>query len=218
MTRPLQPVLTYVPLAAYLYLLAIWQAGRSPRVVRGGTDVGLLALGVGGLALFGPFGRTLATILFREPTTLHWALLTLFAVLVVRLLARSDASKLVIYHVDADELEMALRDVFEPGTYSRTLEGYEDRAHGRGVRVESSARWQTAALVAYGRDPEGFVREIEPRVRGRLRSSRSRASDVPLVFFGLSALTMLVPLTSLLLTQPRARAALRALLEHLHGS
>src|SRR4051812_23613728 len=83
MAPPLQQVLTFVPLAAYLYLLAIWQAGRSPRVVRGSTDVGLLALGVGGMVLFGPFGQTLARILFREPTTPQWMTLGLLAILVV---------------------------------------------------------------------------------------------------------------------------------------
>jgi cytochrome b561 len=45
----------------------------------------------------------------------------------------------------------------------------------------------------------------------------ARSTDVAVFFFGLSALTMLVPLTGYLLTQPRARATFRFLLERLHG-
>jgi hypothetical protein len=217
MTSPVQLVLTIVPLASYLYLLAIWQAGRYPRVIPGAFDVSLLALGVGGLALYGPFGQMLARILFGRPAPIHWWILTLAAILVVSTLARRSSRRLVIYHVDPEALESTLRDLFEPVRFFRTLNGYEDRTHARGVRVDVSPRWQSAVIEAYGRDPDALIQELEPTLRERLRAAPARTSDVGIMFFGLSALAMLVPLTGFLLDQPRARAVLRVLLEHLPG-
>ena len=217
MTSPVQLVLTVAPLAVYLYLLAIWQAGRYPRVISGALDVSLLALGVGGLLLYGPFGQLVARMLFGRPDLVHWLILTLVANLIVWSLARRSSRRLVIYHVGAEELEDALAEVFEPETFLRTLIGYEDRNQAQGVRVEVSPRWQSAVIEAFGSDSSGLIRRYEPRIRERLRAVPAETTGVAAVFFGLSALTLLVPLTGSLLTQPRARAMLRVLLERLHG-
>jgi hypothetical protein len=217
MSSTVQLVLTVAPLALYFYLLAIWQAGRHPRVVAGALDVTLLGLGVGGLVLFGPFGQMLARILFGRPEPLHWLLLILASILVISSLARRSGRRLVIYRIEADALEPALRDVFEPDGFIRTVDGYEDRAHARGVRIDVAPRWHSAVVEAYGRDPDALIVEFGPRLRERLRTVPVRSTDVAIFFFGLSALTMLIPLTGYLLTQPRARAALRVLMEHLQG-
>src|SRR5207248_2890579 len=119
---------------------------------------------------------------------------TLAALLVVSWLARRSSRRLVIYHVDADDLESALRDVLGPETFHRTLDGYEDRAQSRGVRVDLSPRWQSAVVEGFGRDRDALIRDLAPRLRDRLRALPARASEVSLVLFGLSALTMLVPL------------------------
>src|SRR5438105_4809609 len=71
MTSPVQLALMVTPLAVYLYLLAVWQAGRHPRVVSGRLDVWLLALGLGGLALLGPLGQWLLGLLSKNPGSLH---------------------------------------------------------------------------------------------------------------------------------------------------
>src|ERR1700733_2690036 len=96
MTSPAQLALMVTPLAAYLYLLAIWQAGRHPRVVAGSVDLWLLALGLGGVVLLGPFGRLLARTLFGHAGPLQWLMLTLFGILVVGRLARGALRRLVI--------------------------------------------------------------------------------------------------------------------------
>jgi hypothetical protein len=217
MTGPLQLVVALVPLALYLYLLAIWQAGRRPRVLRGATDVVLLAAGVWGLILYGPFGQMLAQTLFGRPSPAHWRVLTLTSVLLVFCLARRAARRLVIYHLDAATFEPVLGDLLEAEQFHRTLHGYEDRARTRGLRVDVSPRWHWAVLEAYGSDPDGLIRELEPRLRDRLRDTTPRSTNVAVVFFGLSALTLLIPLVGLLLNQPHTRAALRAFLEHWRG-
>jgi hypothetical protein len=216
-TGPVQLLLMFAPLAGYLYLLAVWHAGRAPRVLSGALDVTLLGLGLGGLILFGPFGRLLARMLFGRPALVDWLILILAGLLFVSWLARRAARRLVVYHVDADALDAALRDLLGPYGFARTLDGYEERTHRRGVRVECSPRWQSAVLTAYGNDPSGWIRGFAPALRDRLRAAPPRNTAVAVILFGLSALTMLVPLTGYLLAQPRARAALRVLLQHLHG-
>jgi predicted LPLAT superfamily acyltransferase len=185
--------------------------------VAGASDVTLLAMGVGGLVLFGPFGQILVRILFGRPDLAHWLILTLASFLVISRVSRRASRRLVIYRVEADALESALRDVLEPAGFLRTLDGYEDRTRARGFRVELSSRWQWAVIEATGRDPDSLIREFEPSLRERLRAVPARSTDVAVFFFGLSALTLLIPLTGFLLTQPRARAAFRALLERLQG-
>jgi hypothetical protein len=212
-----QLVLTVTPLAGYFYLLAIWQAGRHPRVIPGVLDTTLLAMGVGGLLLFGPFGQIVAGILFERPGLLHWLFMTLAAALVIASLSRRSSHRLVIYHVNAEALESVLRILLGPDGFVRSLDGYEDRARVRGLRVELSPRWQSAVIEAYGCDPDALIRALAPRLRDRLRETPAPASEVSIILFGLSALTMLVPLTGYLLAQPHARAALRVLLEHLRG-
>jgi hypothetical protein len=217
MTSPVQLVLTVAPLAFYFYIVALLQAGRHPRVVAGALDVTLLTLGVGGLIIFGPFGHLLVGMLFGQPGPIPWLMLILGAILVVATLARRSTRRLVIYHIDAETLESVLPDALGPGPFVRTVDGFEDRTQARGVRVESSPRWQSAVIEAYGRNPNALIRELGPRLRDRLRGVPTRTSEVAVILFGLSALTMLVPLTGYLLAQPHARAALRVLLEHLKG-
>src|SRR6516165_2656550 len=60
MTSPLQYALMVGPLAFYLWLLACWNSGRSPRVVSGLVDHALLVFGVGGVLAFGPLGQLAA--------------------------------------------------------------------------------------------------------------------------------------------------------------
>jgi len=217
MTSPVQLALMVTPLAAYLYLLAIWQAGRHPRVVAGPVDLWLLALGLGGLVLIGPLGRIVAQTLFGRAGLLQWLLLTLVAILLVSRLARRSWRRLVIYHVDGETLDTALRDALGPDEFIRTLSGYEDRTHACGIRVHHSPRWQAAVVEGFGHDPDALIRALRPRLKERLRQAAAGPTGVSLLFFGLSALTMLVPLAGHLLTQPRTRAALRVLLERLHG-
>jgi hypothetical protein len=217
MTNPVQLALMVTPLAAYLYLLGVWQAGRHPRVVTGSRDVWLLALGLSGLVLFGPLGDWLGGLLSSSPRLLHRVLLALVSTLVVSRLAHRSVARLVIYHVGEATLHAALTEALGPERFARTLAGYEDRESARGVHVEHSARWQWAVVDGFGVGSDRLIADLGPRLRARFRSEPSAPSEVSLLFFGLSALTMLIPLAGHLLTEPRTRAALRVLLQRLHG-
>jgi hypothetical protein len=217
MTSPVQLALMVTPLAVYLYLLAVWQAGRRPRVVAGTTDAWLLALGLGGLVVFGPLGDWLVGLLSSRPGVLHRLLVALVAIVVAGRLARRSGRRLVIYHIDRATLDGALEGALGPDRFVATLGGYEDRAGACSLRVEHSPRWHWAVIEAEGEGARALASDLALRLRNRLRLVPAAPSEVALVFFGLSALTMLVPLAGHLLAQPQARAALRGLLERLHG-
>jgi hypothetical protein len=217
MTNPVQLALMVTPLAVYFYLLAVLQAGRHPRVVTGSRDVWLLALGLSGLVLFGPLGEWLEGLLSSSPQLLHRVLLALIATLVVARLALRSGARLVIYHVDAATLHAALSEALGPERFHRTIAGYEARAGACGIHVEHSPRWQWAVVNSFGAGADRLIADLEPKLRVHFRTMASTPSEVSLLFFGLSALTMLIPLAGHLLAQPRTRAALRVLLERLHG-
>jgi hypothetical protein len=217
MTGPVQLALMVTPLATYLYLMAVWQAGRYPRVLSGSVDVWLLALGLGGLVLFGPVGDWLTGLISSRPRVLHHVLVDLLATLLVARAARWSRRRLVIYHVDASALDAALLGALGASRYSKMLDGFEDRERACGIRVEHSARWRWAVVEVHGDGAAALAAELNPRITEQLRQAPAAPSEVALAFFALSALTMLVPLAGHLLAQPRARAALRVLLERLHG-
>jgi hypothetical protein len=217
MTSPVDLALMVTPLAAYLYLVALWHAGRRPRVVSGAADVAALGGGLSGLLVFGPVGDWLVHLFFRRPGPIHRLFFVLIGIQVVMRLARRAASRLVIYHIDAGVLDTALEEALMPGQFGRTLCGYEDGTAGLGIRVDYSPRWRTAVVEAFGQGAHALSSTLLPRLRRQLREVASAPSEVPLLLFGLSALTMLVPLVGLLLAEPRSRAALRGLIQHLQG-
>jgi hypothetical protein len=217
MSTPVQLVLMIVPLAGYLYLLAVWQGGRHPRVVSGAVDAALLALGLSGLVVFGPFGQLVAGWLFGRMGLVQGLILSLAAVPVIGWLAWRSRGRLVLYHVDAEALESALGEALEPEGFRRTLHGYDDQSGARHVRVDHSRRWQTAVVEGFGPEGRALIRTLHAQLRARFAVVTARGTAVALILFSLSALTMLVPLTAQLLAEPRTRAALRVLLRHLHG-
>jgi hypothetical protein len=219
MTSPWQYALTVGPLGVYLWVLASWQGGRHPHVVRGLTDFVLLAFGVGGVLVFGPFGQWLSRTFFRRPDLLDQvAILALFGLCTV-FLARGARKRLVVYHVDADRLVATLDDILKQTgvRYTRTLEGFEDRSSSRGLQVEVT-RWLRCAVVeSYGHGSEALIREVRSPLRARLRAETTRPSWIAVGLYACSVLVTIVPLIGLFLTQPRAREALRVLLQRLQG-
>jgi hypothetical protein len=219
MTGPLQYALTVGPLGFYLWVLALWQSDRHPRVVGGLLDFVMLALGIGGVLTFGPFGQLLVHMFFRRPDLYDWLVVASFLGLLASILARRALHRLVVYHVDQAHLAQALEAVLSEtgGRFVATLSGYEDRAGGRGLNVDFT-RWLRCAVVeARGRHPEELIQEVRPRLREHLRAVTTSPSPVALVLYGGSILVMVVPLVGLFLTQPRAREALRALIERISG-
>ncbi|MCA1686745.1 MAG: hypothetical protein LC745_12410 [Planctomycetia bacterium] len=211
MTSPWQYALTVGPLGFYLWVLASWQGDGHPRVIRGLADFALLA--------FGPFGATLARMLSPRPDVFDRVVVVSGLGLVGCLLACRALKRLVVYQVEADRLVPALDDVLRHtgGRFVRTIEGFEDVASGRGLRVDFTPRLRCAVVEAYGFDADGLIQTIRPLLALRLLKERSRPSSLARFFYGGSVLVMTAPLVGLFLTQPHAREALRGLLRHLEG-
>ena len=219
MTSPLQYALMVGPLAFYLWLLACWNSGQSPRVVSGLVDHALLVFGVGGVLAFGPLGQLAARLIFGKPDGYDWIFILAALGLVSTLLARRSLHRLVVYHVDAETITRVLEETLDDmdGRFEWTLGGFEDRASARGLRVEIGRRLRSALIEAYGSEPERLIQEVRSRLREALRGRKTAASAVAMTLFGSSIAVMVAPLIGLFLTQPKARAALRVWLERLRG-
>jgi hypothetical protein len=219
MPIPVQICLTLGPLAIYFLILGVWQSGRDAKVVSGALDFALLALAVGGLLAFGPIGVVLIRLLFPGESVWAWLALPTTLALVALVWAPKTRRRVVVYNVSPDEFERVARAVADhmPGRLAPTLRGYEDRAAGRGFWMDGSRRGRTAVVEAFGRDADAFAAAIADELRERLRGTGRRSSPVSRVWFALSALVIWAPMIVAILSRPHVRAALRALLERLHG-
>ena len=218
MTPAMQIALTATPLAAYFYALGVFHGGKRPRMVPGPVDVGLLAFGLGGLVAFGPFGRAvLGRLVGVEVGPVAWALWIGVVALWSLVLAGSASLRVTIYHIDAKDLEKAVSDALRqlPGSFSPTLNGYEDGVRGSGIAIKPLRFLRSGAVEAYGREPEVLIRELKPKLREVLSHRSQRASGVSHAMFGLACLTMLVPVAGYFAANPRAKGALRSLLHSL---
>lgn len=214
MSLPMQVALTVGPLACYFYVVGVWQSGRRPRVVSGPLDFAVLAFGVAGLLTVGPVGQLLLRLIFGVPGAWAWGLWVVFLALWALVFAGSAARRIVVYNVEPGRLAEAVRLALESlpgGRYSPTLVGFESTDDRRAVLVEGMARLRVGTVDARGREPEALIRALRPALRDRLAGAEAGPTRVTWALFALSWLTMLAPLVTFLLTEPRARAAVRAL-------
>jgi hypothetical protein len=215
-----QNALASAMFALYLFILATWHGGSRPRMVSGFRDIAMLTFGIGGLLLFGPFGQSLARLLFGKPGTLAWVTLAAGMSLIVVLLSRRAWHRLVIYHVAPASLEKALREVLDqmPGRFVTTLHGYEDTKRERGLWVEVSPKMKTATIEAYGHDPARLIQELEPELKKQLAQVPTPSTRIAWLLLGACAVFLLVPSAAWLLHEPHTRDAFRALFERLSGA
>ena len=218
MTPAMQIALTATPLAAYFYALGVLHGGRRPRMVAGPVDVGLLAIGLGGLVAFGPFGRAvLGRMVGEQAGWLAWSIWVGLVVLWGVVLAGSAALRVTVYHISPEQLDLAVRDALGglEGRFFSTLKGFENPQRQSGVMVKPIRFLRSGSVEAYGDAPEKLMNELKPRLREALAQYPQRGSAVSPALFGLACLTMLVPVASFFLANPRAKDALRALMQSL---
>ena len=218
MTPAMQVALTATPLAAYFYTLGVLHGGRRPKLISGPADFALLAGGLGGLVAFGPFGRAVLGRVVGDPAGwLAWSAWVGLVVMWSAVLAWSASLRLTVYHVSPEDLGRAVGDALNRvgGQFAPTLSGFEDAGRGDGVRVKPIRWLRSGSVEAYGRSPEILICELRPRLREALARLPQRASGVSHAMFGLACVTMLVPVSGFLLANPRAKDAVRALLQSL---
>jgi hypothetical protein len=218
MTPSMQIALTATPLAVYFYALGVLHSGKRPMMVTGPVDVGLLAFGLGGVVAFGPFGRAvLGRVAGEGAGPLAWSIWVGLVALWAVVLAGSAALRVTIYHVSPAELDKAVGESLGrlEGKFTSTLKGFEDQERGSGVTVKSFRFLRSGSVEAYGQGPDVLIRELRPRLQEALARYPQRGFGVSHAMFSLACLTMLVPVSSFFLANPRAKEALRALLHSL---
>jgi hypothetical protein len=132
-------------------------------------------------------------------------------------LAGSASLRISIYHIGPKELERAVAEALAQvgGHFHPTLSGFEDTKRGVGVTLKSVGWLRSGGISVYGRDPDVLVREIKPLLKLAIDKYPQRSSPITHIMFLLACLTMLVPFSSALLTNPRTKDALRALMHSL---
>jgi hypothetical protein len=218
MTPATQIALTATPLAAYFYALGVFHSGRRPRMIAGPVDVGLLSIGLGGLIAFGPFGQAvLGRLVGANFGLFAWTIWLIVVGLWALVLAGSASLRVTVYHIDSQDLEKAVGEALRElgGQFSPTLHGFEDTARGVGITLKPIRFLRTGAVEAYGREPDVLMRELKPVLRAALSRIPQRASGVSHALFGMACLIMLVSVAGFLFANPRAKDALRTLMQSL---
>jgi hypothetical protein len=218
MTLPMQIALTATPLATYFYALGVLHSGRRPRMVAGPVDVGLLAIGLGGLVAFGPFGRAVVgRVVGEHAGLLAWSIWVALVSLWALVLAGSASLRVTVYHISPEALDLAVRGALGglEGRFFSTLKGFENPQRQSGVMVKPLRLLRSGSVEAYGEKPDALIHELKPRLREALARYPQRASGVSHAMFGLACVTMLVPVSSFFLANPKAKEALRTLMHSL---
>jgi hypothetical protein len=213
MSLPMQVALTVGPLACYFYVVGAWQSGRHPRLVAGPLDFAVLAFGMSGLLTVGPVGQLLLRLIFGAPGTWAWILWVVFLGLWATVFAGWAARRIVVYNIDPAGLTAAVGRALKGETgpsFAPTLGGFESADDGRAVLVEGMARLRVGTVDVRGREAEAFTRTLRPRLRAELSAVAAGPTRVTWGLFVLSWITMLTPFVTFLVTEPRARAAMRA--------
>lgn len=190
-------LVTLGPLAGYLAVQGLWLCSPRPRLVSGTLDYVLMAFGLGALLAYGPVGEFLLSAVFRSPgvyAQLAWLSLLTTTALV---LAGPSHRRLLVYNIDPARAQAALREALAqlPGEFSATLNGFEDRAAGRGLVLKASGRLRTAEVEAFGRRADELILALGPSLRARLATDRRRpAWPVALAWFALALATLCGPI------------------------
>ncbi len=190
MSAPVRMALALGPLAAYFFVLGVWQSGRRPRVVSGSLDFALLSAGLGCLVAFGPVGEWAVGLAFRGPSLWAWLAMASLVILATLIGLPRASRRLVVYHVRAEDLERAVGQAMEgiSGPVERTLHGFEARGEGRGVTVE--ARLRSGVVEGHGVRPEALIASLLRELPARLGKASPPATSLGAVLFALATVTM----------------------------
>jgi hypothetical protein len=220
MSEAIQLGLMLAPLAVYFYVLGIWHSSRRPRVIRGSTDYGMLVFGLSGLILFGPAGGVLLRTLFGPPNLVVWVLWTGFCTLWALFLAHGSGRRLVVYQTDEPTFRSMLENAVAhlPGSYIRTLNGYEDARTGRSIALSPHAVLRVGAVHIEGKEAEETCEALRVALRqeAALRPPTG-PSFVTWGFFFFSWLAMVAPMVTLFIHEPKMHTMVRQFLQRLQG-
>ena len=212
MSSTAEIALVSVPMAAYLYALGIFHGGKHPRVVGGSADLAWLMAGLSGLVAVGPVGRTVVRGVFGPGATvaawLAWGAALVLAALAI---ARSGRHRVVVYHVEPDQVRTATGTALASwgGEFAPTLNGFEDASTRTGVTIRASPRTRTAVVEVEGNEAGPVTTALRLGLRASLRRVNRPVSTLSTAFFAASGLVMAAPVVGFVALDPRGRRAAR---------
>lgn len=213
MTATTEITLVLIPMSLYLYLLGILHGGKHPRLVSGVGDLAGLIFSLSGLVAFGPVGHVVVSAVFGpDATEVAWLTWLATLVLMAGLIARTGRNRLVIYHVEPEQIRAVTRArLLElDGAYLPTLQGFENPASRTSVLLRIYPRMQTATIEATGEAPAGVMKRLRPHLRQALRAIDEPVSSLSTAFFTVSGMLMAGPVVGYLVLDPQGRRLVRA--------
>ncbi len=212
-SSPMLIVLAVTPMAIYFYLLGIFHMSRRPVLISGTLDHVLLAVALSCFLAFGPIGHALLSRTWGPNRLIDHASLAMALLALAILLGYRCSQRVVIYHIRTERLRGLLEDLLRGAGLNcqKTLDGFEDPQNHRGIRIHAHHRMTAVVLETYGQAAKEFAVQIGRRLRQRLRAEPPTYSVWSYVFFLSSTLTMIVPLAWYIVTEPKAREAIRTL-------
>ena len=204
--------LVSVPMAIYLYALGVFHGGKHPRVVSGTVDLAWLMFGLSGLVAFGPMGQVaVAGVFGPEATATAWSAWVVGLIVLAGFVARTGRNRLVIYHVEPDQIQGAARDTLAGpgGSFIETLQGFEDGTSRTSVIVRVSPRSGTAVVDVQGGASGPVMDLIRPRIKEILKRFDRPSATISTTFFFASSLVMLTPAANFVAFDPQGRRAVR---------
>ena len=221
MSDAFQLALILGPTAVYLYVLGIWQSGRHPRVISGKLDYALLVFGLSGIILFGPAGRVIERFLFGEFNWMTGTLWTGFVGLWAILLAGKASRRVLVYHVDEAAFLRVVESTVKQldGSFSKTLNGYEDSAGGRSILVQANRILTVGVVETDGKDSENLAKSLRALLHQTTREVDAMGTTkVTWGLFLLSWISMVAPMLSLLFNEPHMSSLVRQFFQRIQGN
>lgn len=206
--------LVSVPMAVYFYVLGDFHGGKHPRVVGGSVDLAWLLFGLSGLVAVGPVGRVVVAGLFGpEATRWAWVIWVFGLILGAALLARTGRHRVVVYHVEPDQVWAGVASVLAglDRPFATTLQGFEDHASRTSVTVRASPRTRTAVVEAQGTAAGSVATALRLGLGVSLRGVPQPVSNLSTAFFAGASLIMLAPVVGFVAFDPQGRRAIRTL-------
>jgi len=106
-------LVSFIPLAIYLFILGAMNLARRPRLVTGAVDTFALAVALGGFMLVGPMRLFVPQAAASQFGPFVWILLLAFYYLGVTLWVLLARPRLVIYNISGDQLQALVAGVAE---------------------------------------------------------------------------------------------------------
>lgn len=214
---PFRLAIAVVPLAGYLFMLALVNLRRRPLLTSGSADLATLAGALSGLVLIGPIELFRPEAAVIEMGNFVWLMLLLFYWLWVWLLVLLSRPRLVIYNISAEELHPLLAEAASQLDPQARWAGDSLALPALGVQlhIDSFTIMRNVTLASSGgRQSLAGWRQLSAALAEKLATLRVQSNPRAVSFLLVAAILMAMTLTHLV-SHPEAIAeAMREVFEY----